>query len=135
MGRQRRVSMRRAATRPAVLELRGQAIPLDVAEVHPRSALLPPERHWQPPATASAALPMATVASTPESAETAAESAETAPSEGISEVEQAMIRGAVQAGKGKTESLQALKGYSGRHHRAYSAAWEDARVSLHAEPQ
>ena len=121
--------------RPAVLELRGQSIPLDVAEVHPRIALLSPERHWQPPATASAALPMATVTSTPESAETAAESAETTPSEGISEVEQAMIRGAVQAGKGKTESLQALKGYSGRRHRAYSAAWEDARVSLHAEPQ
>jgi hypothetical protein len=65
-----------------------------------------------------------------ESAETTLESAETATAEGISEVERAMIRGAVQAGKGKTESLQALKGYSGRRHREYSAAWEAARAEV-----
>jgi hypothetical protein len=119
--------------RPALVELRGQIIPLDLADVTPHVAPLPTARHWHPeplasaPAVVPAAVPTPAIATPPpESPETAWESAETALGEDISAVEQAMIRGAVAAGKGKTETLQALKGYSGRRHRAYSSAWERA---------
>ncbi|NTV61910.1 MAG: ATP-binding protein [Oscillochloris sp.] len=119
--------------RPAVLELRGKAIPLDLGEVRPTISPLPRERAWQPapeiPAPTAVALPPAeTLAPALETAGKALESAETASGEGVSEVEKVMIRGAVQAGKGKTETLQALKGYSGRRHREYSTVWEAARV-------
>lgn len=56
----------------------------------------------------------------------ALESVEIAISDEISEVEKAMIRGAVAAGKGKSESLQALKGNSGRRHARYAMAWDAA---------
>lgn len=113
--------------RPAVVELLGRAVPIDLAEVRPAIAPLPPARHWQPPA---APPPRENQPPELESPGKALESAETASDEAISAVEQAMIRGAVRAGKGKTESLQAFKGYSGRRHRAYSAAWEAARAEL-----
>ena len=120
--------------RPAVLELRGKAIPIDLSAVWPEIATLPAARYWYPEQMSPNAggipsLPENRVDQA-ESLGKALESPETALSEGLSEVEQAMIQGAMEAGKGKTETLQALKGYSGRRHRAYSAAWDEARMQL-----
>jgi hypothetical protein len=122
--------------RPALVELRGKAIALDLSEVRPGIALLPPGRSWQllpTPEAEEATLMLETRHTTVESQGKALESAGNSLGELISEVEQAMIRGALRAGKGKTESLQALKGYSGRRHQLYSAAWDDARAMLRSE--
>jgi hypothetical protein len=111
--------------RPALVEVRGRAVPLDLSEVGAAIAPLPPTRYWPIPVTPPESQP-----TPPESPGKALESVETDTGEELSEVEIAMIRGAVRAGKGKTESLQALKGYSGRRHQRYSAAWEEARAAL-----
>lgn len=122
--------------RPALVEVRARAVPLDLSEVNPAITPLPVARHWQPPAPPeSDPRPAVPEHRRPgaESPGKALESAENDASEEISEVEKAMIRGAVRAGKGKTESLQALKGYSGRRHQLYSAAWDEARTAAAAE--
>lgn len=122
--------------RPAVVEVRSRPVPLDLSEVGPAIAPLPPARHWLPlPAAEGAhqALRAENRRVESESLGKALESAENDLGEALSEVEKAMIRGAVLAGKGKTESLQALKGYSGRRHQLYSAAWDEARAALTAE--
>lgn len=120
-------------SRPALVEIRGKAVAIDVAEVRPAIAQLPASRRWHFPALPETApFPEKRRPST-EGLGKALESPETGLAEAISEVEKAMIRGAVRAGKGKTESLQALKGYSGRRHQLYSAAWEEARASLQPE--
>jgi hypothetical protein len=122
--------------RPAVVEIRGKAVAIDLGEVRPAISQLPPSRRWQllnqPELGVSPPSPEIQSALV-ESLGKALESAEVGSAEAISEVEKAMIRGAVQAGKGKTESLQALKGYSGRRHQLYSAAWEEARSALHLD--
>jgi hypothetical protein len=122
--------------RPAVVEVRSRAVPLDLSEVKPAIEPLPPARHWLlPPApvgTQTTFRPESRQAAA-ENAGKALESAENDSGEELSEVEKAMILGAVQAGKGKTESLQALKGYSGRRHQLYSAVWDEARAAMTAE--
>lgn len=115
--------------RPAVVELRGRAVPLDLKEVGLTIEPLPFERWW----LLRPAPKLESRSAELESPGKALERVENDLSETISEVEKAMIRGAVQAGKGKTESLQALKGYSGRRHQLYSAAWDEARSALMVE--
>jgi hypothetical protein len=122
--------------RPAVVVIRSRPVPLDLSEVGPTIVPLPPARHWPFPSVSEPLLATFRAENRRVEAESpgkALESAENDLGEEISEVEKAMICGAVQAGKGKTESLQALKGYSGRRHQLYSAAWDEARAALAVE--
>lgn len=109
---------------------------IDLSEVRPPIAQLPASRRWH----LSVLYETETVLALPEKQRPVAEgpgkvleSPGNEPGEASSEVEKAMIHGALQVGKGKTESLQALKRYSGRRHQLYSAAWEEARVNLQPE--